>query len=321
MATASIWKWLQKRSSQKRRTRSTKRGGHLNRVFLEALENRIVLANTAVISTSLPTVVSTAGSALSFNGTSDYLITPNLASSFPTTSVTVELWFKANAPGVILDELGQTSLNTAWHDSQIEILSSGQVEARVEGLNAVSLGTASFGDWNFVALRYNSTTSTLDGILNGVPSSTTVSGNRSAPFNNSYGQYYALGSTDGTNLGNGAWLSGSIDDVSIWNVARSNAEIQADMVEPPATPQTGLVADYQLDDGTGLTAADSSGGNHNASLGGGTAAGAAGLGDQQRPPRRRRLDRHGQHRNRHRPFRGGVQPAAQCGVRRSGKQL
>ena len=75
-------------------------------------------------------------------------------------------------------------------------------------------------------------------------------------------------------MGSGAWFSGNIDDVSIWNVPRSNASIQADMAQPPTTPQSGLVADYQLNDGSGLTAADASGNNRTASLGGGTAANA-----------------------------------------------
>ncbi len=137
----------------------------------------------------------------------------------------------------------------------------------------MNLGTASFGEWNFVALRYNSTTSTLDGMLNGVPSAT-LTGSRTAPFNSGYGLYYAFGSTDSTNMGSGAWLNGSIDDIGIWNVARSNSAIQADMAAPPSAPQAGLVADYQLEDGAGLTAADSSGGNQNASLGGGTSSSA-----------------------------------------------
>ncbi len=242
--------------------------------FLQPLENRVLLANTAAISTTLPTVVNTAGSALSFNGANDYLVTPNLQSSFSTTSVTVELWFKANGPGVILDELGSSSLSSGWRDSQIEILSSGQVDARVWNLPAVSLGTATFGEWTFAALRYNSSTSTLDGLLDGVPSSTTVSGSRSAPFNDSYGLYYSFGNSESSNLGSGAWFNGTIDDVSIWNVARSNSAIQADLSAPPTAPQAGLVADYQLNDGAGLTAADSSGNHYTANLGGGTAANA-----------------------------------------------
>ncbi len=145
---------------------------------LEVLEDRTLLAgsSTQVLSTSLPTVVNTAGSALSFNGTNNYLITPEMHSAFPNNSETIELWFKANSPGVLVDELGQPTLNTAWHDSQIEILSSGQVSARVWNLPSVNLGTASFGAWHFVALRYNSSTSTLDGVLDGTPSATTVTG-------------------------------------------------------------------------------------------------------------------------------------------------
>ena len=46
------------------------------------------------------------------------------------------------------------------------------------------------------------------------------------------------------------------------------------MAQPPSPSSTGLVADYQLDDGTGLTAADSTSGGNTASLGGGNAANA-----------------------------------------------
>ena len=152
MANATIRNWLQDRSAKKRTETLLDRVGHLSRVFLEPLKSRIAPATTAVISTSLPNEVNTSGSALSFNGTSDYLITPNLKSEFSTTSVTVELWFKANAPGVILDELGQTSLNSSWHDSQIEF--SVLVKwTRVWDLTAVNLGTVSFGTWNLVAVH------------------------------------------------------------------------------------------------------------------------------------------------------------------------
>src|SRR5579875_2312194 len=174
---------------------------------LELLEDRILLdgSPTHVLSTSLPTLVNTAGSSLSFDGTNNYLITPEMHSAFTNNSETVELWFKANGPGVIVDELGQSTPNTNWHDSQIEITSSGQVSARVWNLPSVNLGTASFGTWHFVALRYDSSTSTLDGVLDGIPSATTVSGTRSAPNNNSTtgptSVYYAFGAADSNNLG------------------------------------------------------------------------------------------------------------------------
>ena len=242
---------------------------------MELLETRTLLA-TSVLSTSLPTVVGTAGDALAFNGVNDYLITPNLASAYSGTSTTVEMWFKANGPGVILDELGTPVINNpSWHDSQIEITSTGQVEARVWNLSSVNLGQASFGTWNFVALRYNSASGGIeDGVLNGIASSTTVTGARSTPYPTN-GLYYAFGSTDSTTVagGTGNYFNGAIADVSIWNVARSTATIQADMAQLP-TPQANLVAAYQLSDGAGMTAADSSGNNFTANLGGGTAANA-----------------------------------------------
>src|SRR6516225_4676017 len=110
------------------------------RLLLEQLEERVLPTNTAVLSTTLPTVVNTAGSALSFNGNNDYVITPEFHSAFPTTSVTIELWFKANSAGVIVSEVGQAAINSGWHDSQLEIESSGQVNVRVWNLSSVSLG-------------------------------------------------------------------------------------------------------------------------------------------------------------------------------------
>jgi hypothetical protein len=262
--------FLRRRQSRRQgRPLSGRPRGAFFRPSVELLEKRELLAATAVVGTSLPTVVGTAGSALSFNGSNNYLITPNLANAYSgSTSTTVEFWFRANAPGVLLDELGQSSLNSGWHDSQVEVLSSGQVQARVWNLPAVSLGQAGFGAWNFVALRYNSTTQTLDGVLDGLTSTTTVSGARSAPFKNGYGQYYAFGAADGNSLGSGAYFNGTIDDVNVWNVARSTADIQADMAQPPAANATGLVLSWHLDDGAGLTAADQTG-NYPGSLGGG----------------------------------------------------
>src|SRR5262245_22698067 len=96
------------------------------RLLLELLEERLAPA-TSLLSTTLPTLVDNAGKALSFNGSNTFLITPNLRTSFTNESATAELWFKADAPGVLMSELGQSSINTGWHDSQIEVLSSGEV--------------------------------------------------------------------------------------------------------------------------------------------------------------------------------------------------
>ena len=168
------------------------------------------------------------GQALSLSGANQYAITPNLASLFANNdaSVTVSLWFNAAGPGVIMDELGQTTLNTGWHDSQIEILANGTVEVRVWDLPAVTLGTASFNAWHNVVLRYNAATQTLDGFLDGVQSTSSTSGGRSTPYASGYGLYYAFGAADTTNLGSGAYFNGLIQNISIFNRPLSNTEVQ-----------------------------------------------------------------------------------------------
>ena len=136
------------------------------------------------------------------------------------------MWFNAAGAGVIVDELGQTTLNTGWNDSQIEILANGTVEVRVWDLPAVSLGTASFNAWHNVVLRYNAATQTLDGFLDGVQSTNVSNGARQTPYGNGYGLYYAFGAADSSNnLGNGAYLQGLIQNISIFNTALSNAQV------------------------------------------------------------------------------------------------
>jgi len=199
------------------------------------------------------------GNALNLDGTNDYVVTPNIGASMPTTDVTVELWFKANSAGVIVNELGQAALNTGWHDSHLEILSTGEVKARVWSLTSVSLGFVSFGTWNHAVVRYNSSTSKLDGLLNGVASSGSTTGTRSKSTASGYGYHYAFGGTDTTNLGSGAYFNGTIDEVRIWNIARTNTQIQTNMNTELLGNETGLVTYYNFNQGvangsnTGLT--------------------------------------------------------------------
>ena len=64
------------------------------------------------------------------------------------------------------------------------------------------------------------------------------------------------------------WL-GRIDDVRIWNIVRSDAEIATDYAMEPKGPQPGLLANWRFDEASGSFAADSSGHEHTATLQGG----------------------------------------------------
>lgn len=214
--------------------------------------------------------------ALSFDGVNNYMITPNLASYFETDEVTFSVWFKANAEGVIVSELGQNTPNTGWHDSQIEILSSGEVKIRVWSLNPVSLGMVSFETWHNVTLRYNTVTNILDGFLDGEEAVSNILGDRSAPFENGYSQIYALGVADGTNLGSGLYFNGLIDEFVVWNRSLSNSEIitlynngSGLYGDKSVTPfNSGLVAGYHFDEGSGFTVTDFSDNGNNGTVNG-----------------------------------------------------
>lgn len=203
--------------------------------------------------------------ALDFGGIDGYVISPNMKTNFLDETVTIEAWFNAKSAGIIVDELGQTAINSSWHDSQIEILSTGEVKVRVWPLTPVSLGTVSFGTWNHVALRYNKNTQILDGFLNGVQSASSVTGDRSAPWESGYNLYYAFGATDTTNLGNGAYFSGLIDEVRIYNRALSATEVM-EHKNGTFNNNTELKALWHFDEKSGAIASDSSSFSNNANL-------------------------------------------------------
>ena len=61
------------------------------------------------------------------------------------------------------------------------------------------------------------------------------------------------------------YLKGQIDEVKIWNVARTQAEIQSGLYNKLSGDEQGLVGYWDFDEGTGNTAYDKTGNGHNAS--------------------------------------------------------
>lgn len=170
----------------------------------------------------------TGSGATVFDGVNDYVRTPNVQGLFADETVTIETWVRADAPGVVVAELGGTATpdTLPWHDSQIEIAPGGEVRVRVWDLQYVELGKVGFGAWHHIVLRYNKANQVLDGFLDGVRSFSETSGDRTAPWEAGYSIFYALGGTDSTNLGSGAWFKGAIDEFVLFNAALTDQQIQ-----------------------------------------------------------------------------------------------
>jgi hypothetical protein len=199
------------------------------------------------------------GASVRLDGVDDFVITPDLRGFFSNETVTIEVWFRADAAGVIVDERGQLPPQIGWGDTQVEMLTSGEVRGRVWPLPSLSLGTAGFGSWNHVALRYDKASTNLDGFVNGVEAASDVKGDRAAPWETGRGQYYGIGLGDTAHLGSGAFFRGDIGEVRIWNVARTSEEIRANMFRRLAGTEPGLVCCWRFDEGTGALAGDASG--------------------------------------------------------------
>jgi len=166
---------------------------------------------------------------LQFNGTNQYLVTQTnlnskLSPANTSTIISVFVWVYMSDNGVIVSELGQTTPNTGWHDSQIERV-AGTVKFSVwnNGTGFASSIATSTNTWYYIGFTYDG--STLTGYVNGA-SAGTAAYSRSTPFNGSgLGLYYGLAAIDGTSLGDGTYANCRIGAFHVYNTAISTTQV------------------------------------------------------------------------------------------------
>jgi hypothetical protein len=141
-------------------------------------------------------------------------------------NTTISIWVNPNSPnGDIVDELGQSSINTGWHDTWIDLV-NGNVMIRVWSLGCVNLGTIPLNAWSNIVLTltYNGVALNYSGYINGVYKSSGT-GSRSTPGGSSL-MYYPLGPGDGTNCGDGgAAFVGEMANYQFYNSSLSKQNI------------------------------------------------------------------------------------------------
>jgi Concanavalin A-like lectin/glucanases superfamily len=204
---------------------------------------------------------SVAGYALSFDGLNDYATMGD--GGFPPASEpqTVSLWVNYESAATTQDFI----VMRLDFDDGVQIgLRDGTVTVwRTLGkrllVDAPSLPAV--GQWHHVAYTFDRTTHILyiDGVM--VGSSTAISDNRTPT------QAW-LGTVDGS----AELYKGLMDEVRVWSLVRTAAEIQKDMLHRPPGPEPGLVAYWTFDDvqnaGHSL---DATGGGDDVTLGDGIA--------------------------------------------------
>jgi hypothetical protein len=191
------------------------------------------LSGSGLGSSTLYNTPTYTGGYLTFNGSSQYLLTSNLVSKFNSpsnTTLTLETWvYAASDNGVVVDELGQTAISpaTGWRDPNIEIVSgSAKMSVWAGGVQTTTAGTFLRNQWNHLALTYDGTT--LRTYINGVAGSTSTIA-RQAPWiyaaAGSTNLYYGLFNADSTNMGDGSYLAGNLGQFRVYTRALSAAEV------------------------------------------------------------------------------------------------
>lgn len=227
---------------------------------------RILLLTMALIYS----LSSYAQNGLHFNGT-DY-VTANYSGITGTAARTVEAWIKTTANcdpnnGGLQNVISDWGTFTTGGRFTFNVLWANAIRVEVGGNGVSGTIPVNDGNWHHVAAVYDPSSGTpvklyVDGALD-------VSGNFTVTMNTGAGNNVIIGRrTDNVNNFNGA-----IDEYRIWNVAKTQAEIQASMNNELCATSNNLMLYYNFNEGsangnnTGVsTATDLSGNGRHGTL-------------------------------------------------------
>ncbi len=191
-----------------------------------------------------------------FDGSNDYIAVPD-NNTLDLSTFSISCWVKPtsannNTDNVLVAKGAYNYLLYFSTANKPRVYVSGLSPALADATTALPIGI-----WSHIIATFDGTTLSI--AVNGrIESSVAVTG---TPTVSSIG------------LGIGAHASGDyyfrggcIDDVRIYNVALTAAQIQAMYENTTPAPTSGLVGHWKLDDGSGITATDSSGNGNNGTL-------------------------------------------------------
>ena len=168
---------------------------------------------------------------LTFNGTNQYLTTSTslnskLSPANTSTVTSIFAWVYPIDNGVIVQELGQTTPNTGWHDSQIEMVAGTMKFSVWQNQPGFSSTIPTpLSAWYYAGFTFDG--SVLRGYVNGALAVTSGAITRSTPYNDggNLPLHYAIAHADGTNLGDGTFSNMRLGALHVYNSALSGAEV------------------------------------------------------------------------------------------------
>ncbi|MCZ6702547.1 MAG: LamG domain-containing protein, partial [Ignavibacteria bacterium] len=222
------------------------------RIYNYALSSMDISNLQADWSPAVPTTVSNgAGYALDFDGTNDFIDCGNSSSVNITDYITLEAWIKSDKYKATQSIIKKNGSGSGY---ELSLSKDKNLFFRLNGnnlwrANSTSLYPHDGNTWMHVAATYDGTKLTI--YINGIAEGTDSSPFDSIKVNNNNLVIGADANDTGIRL-----FDGAIDEVRIWNVARSEAEIRTTMCKKLSGSETGLVGYWRLDNVSGTNVTD-----------------------------------------------------------------
>ncbi|WP_130735931.1 PKD domain-containing protein [Flavobacterium sp. J27] len=203
------------------------------------------------------------GNAIQLDGVNDYVTAPlpSLFNSISTNDFTVEMWVNRTSSGASTRLIFAQFNNTNFVSSLVN--SSGVFYVFVHSNGVVySVNTTyvlPLNQWVHTAFRWNATSKTISVLINGSPRATISGGSSSLGTSNRM----TIGSkTDGSQV-----FGGKIDEIRIWDLQRSDADIVDNMNTCVSETSPNLITYYKMNEITGSSnAIDASGNGYDGTL-------------------------------------------------------
>jgi hypothetical protein len=207
---------------------------------------------------------------LALNGTTAYAEAPEAAKLDLTGDWTIETWFKDQAEGgynhPFAKLVAKADRNVTGETTYMIVIGNNALRAGVQHESQsiyaeADVSALSANAWHHVAAAFTRSTQVIRVYIDGIQVADQVLG------------VLSDGNTVPVGIGRGGtggyYFTGKLDDVRIWNTARTATEIFANRMVEFGAPPAGLVANWKFDEAGGTTAADGTPAPDDATLSGG----------------------------------------------------
>ncbi len=194
------------------------------------------------------------GKAIRLDGSDDYVSFTELWETTPD-ALTIEAWVYVNSPGGSIFYHGFGN-NTGNYAIELSVNAVHLYENDTQGILAVRPEPPAFGQWYHIAAVWEKT-----GVLQLYINAELVAVGSSGPGFNAPDWGPSLGSMNRRT----AFLDGMLDEVRVWNMARTAEDIRKTMYTSLTGDEQGLAAYWAFDEAEGLIVTDLAG-SHDGTL-------------------------------------------------------